>query len=156
MNLAGLRTPTPAPEILARLVARESGCEHVSSALCEKSQHGVEKNSEAAAANFHVAPAAHEPTEPAALRMNPRSRDLARQFIGGGLLPTSAASDAEHIAVAATNAVRILLTWNCKHLANPSIRDALILACEKNRVRCPEICTPEQLMRTYAYERPAS
>ena len=76
-------------------------------------------------------------------------RRLARQLIGGGLLPNKATSDAEHIAVAAINSVRILLTWNCKHLANPAIRNAVVLACETNSVRCPEICTPEQLMRTY-------
>ncbi len=92
----------------------------------------------------------------AALRLNPNSRSLAKQLIGGGLLPTSAVSDAEHIAVAATNSVRLLLTWNCKHLANPAIRDAVVLTCETNGARCPEICTPEQLMRTYEYERPTS
>jgi hypothetical protein len=88
-----------------------------------------------------------------ALRLNPQSQSLARQLIGGGLLPLKAGSDAEHIAVAAINSVRILLTWNCRHLANPAIRKAVVLACETNGVRCPEICTPEQLLRSYEDER---
>jgi hypothetical protein len=91
-----------------------------------------------------------------ALRLNPLSRSLARQLIGGGLLPARAASDAEHIAIVAINSVRILLTWNCKHLANPAIRDAVVLACEVNGVRCPMICTPQQLMRTYRDDRSTS
>jgi predicted nucleic acid-binding protein len=89
-----------------------------------------------------------------ALPINPKSRSLAKQLIGGAGLPISAGADAEHIAVSAINSVRLLLTWNCKHLANPFIRKAVVHACETNGVRCPEICTPEQLMRTYAYERP--
>jgi hypothetical protein len=89
-----------------------------------------------------------------ALPINPKSRSLAKQLIGGAGLPMSAGADAEHIAVSAINSVRLLLTWNCKHLANPFIRKAVVRACETNSVRCPEICTPEQLMRTYAHERP--
>lgn len=91
-----------------------------------------------------------------ALRLNPEARSLARQLIGGGLLPRGAVSDAEHIALAATNAIRILLTWNCRHLANESIRAAVARMCEACSVRCPEICTPEQLMRRYEHERPAA
>ena len=88
-----------------------------------------------------------------ALPVSPEARDLAKQLIGGAQLPTGAGADAEHIAVAAINSVRLLLTWNCKHLANPFIRSAVVHTCEANGVRCPEICTPEQLMRTYEYER---
>lgn len=39
---------------------------------------------------------------------------LARQII-----PTKAADDAIHIAVASVHRVDYLVTWNCKHLANP-------------------------------------
>lgn len=91
-----------------------------------------------------------------ALPINPRSRSLAKQLIGGGRLPTNARADAEHIAVAAINSVRLLLTWNFKHLANPFIRDAVVRTCEMNGVRCPDICTPDRLMRTYEYERPTA
>jgi hypothetical protein len=92
-------------------------------------------------------------SEITALPINPKARELARQLIGGPRLPTLAQADAEHIAIAAINSVRILLTWNCKHLANRFIRAAVAHACEMNGVRCPDICTPEQLMRTYAHER---
>jgi hypothetical protein len=56
--------------------------------------------------------------------------------------------DAEHIAIAATNSVDLLLTWNCKHLANPIIHREVVRACEAKDFRCPQICTPEKLMGT--------
>jgi len=30
-----------------------------------------------------------------------------------------------HIALAAVHGIHFLLTWNCKHLANAAIRDAI-------------------------------
>jgi hypothetical protein len=90
------------------------------------------------------------------LALDTRAQHLAASFIGGRLLPLKAAADAEHIAIAATNDVNILLTWNCKHLANPAIHREVVRVCEGRGLRCPEICTPEQLMRTYAHARSSS
>lgn len=84
------------------------------------------------------------------------SQDLARKFIGGGRLPEKASADAEHVAFAALNSVHFLLTWNCKHLANSHIKRAVARTCEAEGLRCPEICTPEQLMRIYAHARSTS
>jgi hypothetical protein len=81
------------------------------------------------------------------------SERLSEKLIGAGLLPEKARWDAEHIAMAATNSVPILLTWNFKHLANPIVRHRVVQMCEIDGFRCPEICTPEQLMRTYAHAR---
>ena len=44
---------------------------------------------------------------------------LARQLISGHALPEGETTDALHIATAAVNGMDILLTWNCKHMANP-------------------------------------
>ncbi len=92
----------------------------------------------------------------AAVPIDPKARELAKQLIGGGRLPASAGADAEHVAVSAINSVQLLLTWNCKHLANPFIRNAVVRTCETNGVSCPRICTPEELMRTYEHERSTS
>jgi hypothetical protein len=78
---------------------------------------------------------------------------LAARLVGAGLLPERARWDAEHIAMAAANAVPVLITWNFKHLANPIIRRHIVRMCEAEGFRCPEICTPEQLMRTYRHGR---
>lgn len=50
--------------------------------------------------------------------------------MGSGRLPGRAHSDAAHVAIAATNSLAVLLTWNCKHLANPSIHRKIVRACE--------------------------
>ena len=82
-----------------------------------------------------------------------RSEDLLISLLADGLLPEKARTDAEHIAYAATNSVRFLLTWNCKHLANRMILRRVTQRCESHGFPCPQICTPETMMRVYAYER---
>ena len=88
------------------------------------------------------------------LPSDPPSSHLAEKLVGGGRLPEKARTDAAHIAIAATNSVPLLLTWNCKHLANPIIQRKIVRVCEAEGFRCPEICTPEYLMRTYTHARP--
>jgi hypothetical protein len=84
---------------------------------------------------------------------SPQSEELATHLIGDGLLPGKARSDAEHIAIAAVHSVHYLLTWNCKHLANPRIARNVVRTCEQMGFECPKICTPEQLMRACANVR---
>ena len=82
------------------------------------------------------------------------SEALMESLLADGLFfPEKARADAEHVAYAATNAVRFLLTWNCKHLANRMILRRVTQRCESHGVRCPQICTPETMMRICAYER---
>jgi hypothetical protein len=88
-----------------------------------------------------------------ALDFDSRSNHLAEKLVGGGRLPEKARTDAKHIAIAATNSIPLLLTWNCKHLANPIIHQKIVRTCEAEGFRCPEICTPEHLMRTYAHAK---
>lgn len=88
-----------------------------------------------------------------AITLIERSEALIASLVADGLIPEKAQADAEHIAYAATNAVRFLLTWNCKHLANRMIFHRVIQRCESHGLRCPQICTPETMMRIYAHER---
>ncbi len=44
-------------------------------------------------------------------------------------LPEKAAIDALHISVAAVNGIEHLLTWNCRHIANPSLRPHIERIC---------------------------
>jgi hypothetical protein len=66
-------------------------------------------------------------------------------------LPKSAKADAEHVAIAATHEIEFLVTWNCKHLANPSMTTKVARACERAGFRSPEICTPEVILRRVVY-----
>ena len=87
------------------------------------------------------------------LPFDTRSELLSRRFAGAGLLPERARSDAAHIAIAATNNIPLLVTWNCRHLANRATHRAIVRACETEGLRCPEFCTPEHLMRSYGHAR---
>jgi hypothetical protein len=39
-----------------------------------------------------------------------------------------------------------LMTWNCAHIANAFMSQAIQSICAKNGYHCPVICTPEELM----------
>lgn len=71
---------------------------------------------------------------------------LAKALIRLGTLPQRAEVDALHIAVAVTNQVDYLLTWNCKHLANAALRHQIDDICRENGYEPVIICTPEELM----------
>ncbi len=88
-----------------------------------------------------------------AVHLASRSERLVTSLLADGLFPESAHADAEHIAYAATNSVRLLLTWNCRHLANRMILRRVTQRCESHGLLCPQICTPETMMRLYAHER---
>jgi hypothetical protein len=61
-------------------------------------------------------------------------------------LPSKAEADAGHIALAAIYGMDYLLTWNCKHIANATLRLKIVKVCERAGLICPMICTPDQLI----------
>lgn len=71
---------------------------------------------------------------------------LAARLVESGAVPRKAAEDALHIAVAAVHGVDYLLTWNCKHIANATMRQAIESVCRAAGYEPPVICTPEELM----------
>lgn len=72
-------------------------------------------------------------------------RNLAREILVGKILPPTAASDALHLAMASLNQVNILLTWNCRHLANPHLLRRLREFMTQRKLTLPEICTPIEI-----------
>jgi hypothetical protein len=71
---------------------------------------------------------------------------LAEQLVRTGALPEKAENDALHIAIAATHSIPYLLTWNCRHMANATIRRQIETICVGKGYKAPIICTPEELM----------
>ena len=71
---------------------------------------------------------------------------LAESLMDGVPLPEKAAIDALHISVAAVNGVQYLLTWNCKHIANPAMRPGIERLCREMGYEPPVICTPQELL----------
>ncbi len=80
------------------------------------------------------------------LAIEEAARDLARIFVVRNLIPAKVVEDAIHIAIATTQGMDFLITWNCKHIANAEIRERLEAVCLEAGYRMPVICTPEQLM----------
>jgi predicted nucleic acid-binding protein len=80
------------------------------------------------------------------LETSDQALDLAKELIQAGALPAKAADDALHIAVAAMNGIPYLLTWNCRHLANATMRPVIENVCAGKGVKAPIICTPEELL----------
>ena len=81
-----------------------------------------------------------------ALDVSDEAKALARQMVTGGPIPKEYPEDALHIAVCALNGMDYLVTWNCTHLANATIRRQVERFLEKAGFVCPVICTPEELM----------
>jgi predicted nucleic acid-binding protein len=71
---------------------------------------------------------------------------LAVRLIRELSLPEKAITDAVHIAVAATNGMDYLMTWNCQHLANAVLRSTIETVCREQGYEPPVICTPPELM----------
>lgn len=80
------------------------------------------------------------------LEVSPSAEALAARLLADGPLPQKAATDALHIAVAATNGIEYLLTWNCRHIANPAFRPRIESICRKMECEPPVICTPQELL----------
>lgn len=72
---------------------------------------------------------------------------LAQSLVAGGGLPANARVDALHVATAAVHGMDYLLTWNCKHIANASLRGRIEDLCRAAGVEPPTICTPLELPR---------
>lgn len=71
---------------------------------------------------------------------------VAKAIMGSGLLPRRATRDAVHIAVSSVHGVDILLTWNCRHIANAAIMKELGAVVRGCGYELPILCTPEELL----------
>lgn len=71
---------------------------------------------------------------------------LAQMLIDGHALPSGETTDALHIASAAIARMDVLLTWNCRHMANPHTLPKTIEIIERAGYRCPWIMTPKTFL----------
>ena len=78
-------------------------------------------------------------TEPAAV-------ELAEVLLARRLLPPKAATDALHLSMATVHRMDVLLTWNCKHLANPVRLAGINRAIRAAGLEPPFVYTPHELM----------
>jgi predicted nucleic acid-binding protein len=84
------------------------------------------------------------------LRVTAEALELARVYLERLPLPSTAAADAVHLALASINGMDYLLTWNCRHIARGSIIRSIPVVNSEFGYKSPTICTPEELL----YENP--
>lgn len=70
---------------------------------------------------------------------------LAEKLFANHALPLRSKVDATHLAIAAVSGIEYLLTWNCKHLANATLRSRIESTCVAEGFEPPIICTPYEL-----------
>jgi len=76
---------------------------------------------------------------------------LTQRILDSGVLPANADRDAAHIALATVYELDILLSWNCRHIANAFLQGRLRRLADAAGYTLPVICTPEELLDN-AYE----
>jgi len=71
---------------------------------------------------------------------------LGQAFVQQDIMPQRAATDALHVAVATVHGMDVLLTWNCRHLANAELLGDIARLIRSKGYEPPVICTPDELM----------
>jgi predicted nucleic acid-binding protein len=71
---------------------------------------------------------------------------IAEALINEKIVPLKAIEDALHIAIATAHGMDYLVTWNCRHIANPEIQRGIASYLENIGTALPFICTPEELL----------
>ena len=93
-----------------------------------------------------------------AIRSIPASADatrLANMLLAAHALPANSSTDALHIALASVAGADILLTWNCRHIANPVSLPKTVEVVLSAGFKCPALATPAQLLEATDEQSPA-
>lgn len=71
---------------------------------------------------------------------------LAQKLIDGHALPAGESTDALHIAAASVTGMDVLLTWNCRHMANPHTLPLTRRIVAEAGYVCPAVMTPQTFL----------
>ncbi len=71
---------------------------------------------------------------------------LAEALLKAHAIPEHETVDASHIATAAVYGMDVLLTWNCRHMANPVTLPKTAAVIVKAGFNCPIIITPSDFL----------
>ena len=74
------------------------------------------------------------------------AQEVAQSLISEKAIPFESEEDALHIAVASTNGMDFLLTWNFSHINNAFKKSKIIRTIEKHGFVPPEICSPDEFI----------
>ena len=79
--------------------------------------------------------------------------NLADALVAHQAVPRSQPRDAFHIAIAAVHGIQYIVTWNFKHILNPTLQNRIAAVCRDCGFEPPVICTPEQLLEAESDEQ---
>ena len=74
------------------------------------------------------------------------AKSLALELLASNAVPAGSIRDALHIAIAATEGIDYLVTWNFKHINNASTRTVIADVVSGSGLICPVLCSLEELM----------
>jgi hypothetical protein len=72
---------------------------------------------------------------------------LASSLLAAHAVPENETADASHISVAAVYGMDVLLTWNCRQMANPVTLPKTASVIRDAGYQCPVITTPEEFLK---------
>ena len=78
------------------------------------------------------------------MELSEEARNLADALVRAHALPEKARTDALHVALDAVRGADLLLTWNCRHIANSSMVVTIAVTLDHLGYRCPDLATPAQ------------
>lgn len=79
------------------------------------------------------------------IHITPEAQLLADALVASKAVPENSVRDALHIAIAATQGIDFLLTWNFKHINNAETKALIARVIEADGWVCPILCSPEEL-----------
>ena len=74
------------------------------------------------------------------------TESLAFALLASNAVRANSVRDALHIAIAATQGIDYLITWNFRHVNNASTRTMVVNVVSNSGLICPVLCSPEELM----------
>lgn len=79
------------------------------------------------------------------LNIGPEVEEFTRRLLESGVVPAGSEHDAAHIGIATHYRMDLLLTWNCRHIANKAIQERLRRLADRSNLKLPILCTLEDL-----------
>lgn len=76
----------------------------------------------------------------------PAIEGIAKTYIENKIMPKEEGGDALHLAFASYYGIDFLLTWNCRHLANPNKFRHIAFVNQTLGLGTPYLCTPLELL----------
>ena len=83
------------------------------------------------------------------LGSSPEAETLVDALLDGHAVPKSEPRDATHIAIATTNGIEYLASWNFKHILNPATTRQIESVCRDSGFDPPILVTPKQLLESF-------